>query len=164
MSELETQRGHSANMAYLSFVYRARIGIALLSFINGNSLDQHDRHIAELKHVIRDCKQLINLQLTSSFGRESSKLLDFSSHRAPSSTKPWMKAPSRDGAAISSTCFFVTSTCVTVLSSGQSDRRAVVCMTAVRKDCGLNNPESHVTYRLDIRMPYSPLTNQSYLW
>merc|ERR1712127_1015361 len=42
--------------------------------------------------------------------------------------------------------FFVTSVCTTVLSSGHSLRRAVVCMTAVKKDCGLKKPGNQETF------------------
>mmetsp|Transcript_31123 Transcript_31123/g.92755 ORF Transcript_31123/g.92755 Transcript_31123/m.92755 type:complete len:299 (+) Transcript_31123:359-1255(+) len=81
----------------------------------------------------------------SSLGLESSSTPALSSQRHPSSVSPWMNAPSRLGASIWSGCFLVTSVTMTVLSSGQSLRRAVVCMTAVRKDCGLKSPESHTT-------------------
>mmetsp|Transcript_24014 Transcript_24014/g.78169 ORF Transcript_24014/g.78169 Transcript_24014/m.78169 type:complete len:338 (-) Transcript_24014:1334-2347(-) len=80
-----------------------------------------------------------------SLGRDSSSTPALSSQRAPSMVSPVMKAPSREGASICSTCFLVTSVSTTVLSSGQSLRRAVVCMTAVRNDCGLKSPESHTT-------------------
>mmetsp|Transcript_13357 Transcript_13357/g.32646 ORF Transcript_13357/g.32646 Transcript_13357/m.32646 type:complete len:393 (-) Transcript_13357:3860-5038(-) len=81
----------------------------------------------------------------SSLGRLSSSTPPLSSQRQPSSVRPWMKAPSRDAASTWSGCFLVTSVSTTVLSSGQSLRRAVVCITAVRKDCGLNRPDSHTT-------------------
>jgi hypothetical protein len=40
----------------------------------------------------------------------------------------------------------VTSVTIVVLSSGQSFRRAVVCITAVKKDCGLKSPGSHTLF------------------
>mmetsp|Transcript_9871 Transcript_9871/g.40450 ORF Transcript_9871/g.40450 Transcript_9871/m.40450 type:complete len:263 (+) Transcript_9871:1133-1921(+) len=53
-----------------------------------------------------------------------------------------MYAPSLAGPSICSGCFLVTSVSTTVLSSGQSFFLAVVCITAVRNDCGLKRPES----------------------
>jgi hypothetical protein len=50
------------------------------------------------------------------------------------------------GASTCSGVFLVTSVSSTVLLSGQSLRRAVVCITAVRNDCGLNSPLSHTTF------------------
>uniref|UniRef100_A0A8W7PMK6 Uncharacterized protein n=1 Tax=Anopheles coluzzii TaxID=1518534 RepID=A0A8W7PMK6_ANOCL len=54
-----------------------------------------------------------------------------------------MHAPSRGGALKSSFHFFVTSQLRHILSSGHSFLRAVCCMMAVRKLCGLKNPASH---------------------
>ena len=61
-----------------------------------------------------------------------------------------MYAPSRVAASISSgDIFLVTSTTVASRSSGSSFLRAVTCMTAVRKACGLKRPESHVTFGVE---------------
>ena len=57
-----------------------------------------------------------------------------------------MKAPSFEAASSCSGRRLVTSVTIAVLSSGQSLRRAVVCITAVRKDCGLNSPDSHTLF------------------
>lgn len=43
----------------------------------------------------------------------------------------------------SSFCFFVTSHCRHILSRGSSFLRAVDCIIAVRKDCGLKKPDNH---------------------
>mmetsp|Transcript_13834 Transcript_13834/g.40683 ORF Transcript_13834/g.40683 Transcript_13834/m.40683 type:complete len:250 (+) Transcript_13834:414-1163(+) len=56
-----------------------------------------------------------------------------------------MYAPSRTAPSISSGPLLVTSTVVTTRSSGHSFFRAVTCMTAVRKACGLKRPEIQVT-------------------
>ena len=69
----------------------------------------------------------------------------FSSILAPSSVRPEMYAPSRGGASTASTCFFVTSVTIFVLSRGQSFLLAVVCITAVKKDCGLKRAPSQTT-------------------
>lgn len=39
--------------------------------------------------------------------------------------------------------FFVTSHCKHILSSGHSILRAVLCIIAVKNDCGLKNPPNH---------------------
>ena len=66
-------------------------------------------------------------------------------NRAPSTYSPWMYAPSRVAASISSGPRLVTSTVKPILSSGHSFLRAVTWSTAVRKACGLKRPEIHVT-------------------
>ena len=65
------------------------------------------------------------------------------SHLAPSMKRPWMQAPSLTGCVISSLVFLVTSQVRHILSRGSSFFLAVLCMMAVRKDCGLKNPDSH---------------------
>ena len=57
-----------------------------------------------------------------------------------------MKAPSFEAASSCSGRRLVTSVTIVVLSSGQSLRRAVVCITAVRKDCGLKSPGNHTLF------------------
>ncbi|GIL58845.1 hypothetical protein Vafri_13810, partial [Volvox africanus] len=80
----------------------------------------------------------------SSLGFESRRQASSRSHRAPSSTSPCTYTPS--GAA-STTCsglvMRVTSVTNFITSSGSLLARAYVCMTAVRKALGLNNPGSH---------------------
>lgn len=65
------------------------------------------------------------------------------SQRAPSMNKPLMYAPSLGGEVNSSFCFLVTSHCRHILSRGHSFLRAVLCMIAVRNDCGLKKPANH---------------------
>lgn len=65
------------------------------------------------------------------------------SQRAPSMNKPLMYAPSLGGEVNSSFCFLVTSHCRHILSKGHSFLRAVLCMIAVRNDCGLKKPANH---------------------
>ena len=57
--------------------------------------------------------------------------------------RPWTLAPSLGGEVISSlVSFLVTSQTRHILSSGSSFFLAVLCMMAVRKDCGLKKPGS----------------------
>lgn len=65
------------------------------------------------------------------------------SQRAPSMNKPLMYAPSLGGEVNSSFCFLVTSHCRHILSKGHSFLRAVLCMIAVKNDCGLKKPANH---------------------
>mmetsp|Transcript_9865 Transcript_9865/g.19712 ORF Transcript_9865/g.19712 Transcript_9865/m.19712 type:complete len:306 (+) Transcript_9865:97-1014(+) len=93
-----------------------------------------------------------------SLGRLSSMLDSFSSHRAPSIVSPETYAPSLfiPGTWAGSEKR-VTSVWLMVRSRGHSMRRAVVCMTAVRKDWGEKRPEIHVT----LGSPSSPVQMSS---
>ena len=53
-----------------------------------------------------------------------------------------MLAPSRGGPVSSSLFFFVTSHAKDILSKGSSFFLAVLCIIAVRKDCGLKKPKN----------------------
>ena len=77
-----------------------------------------------------------------SFSLELAMEFVSTSHLAPSMKSPCMQAPSFTGWVISSLVFLVTSHVRHILSSGSSFFLAVLCMIAVRKDCGLKKPGS----------------------
>jgi hypothetical protein len=56
--------------------------------------------------------------------------------------RPWVYAPSSLLDCISPACFLVTSQVRHILSNGSSFFLAVLCIMAVKKDWGLNNPGS----------------------
>ena len=56
---------------------------------------------------------------------------NYGSYLAPSMKRPWIQAPSRGGACISSFCFLVTSQARLILSKGSSFFLAVLCKDRV---------------------------------
>mmetsp|Transcript_24626 Transcript_24626/g.85662 ORF Transcript_24626/g.85662 Transcript_24626/m.85662 type:complete len:265 (-) Transcript_24626:432-1226(-) len=90
-------------------------------------------------------------QLTTGNSQNISRGFDLStmdavvSQRAPCRNMPCTYAPSRLCASTSSSTRFVTSVWITSLSSSCELRCAVCWLMAVRNDCGLIRPPSHVT-------------------